>query len=66
LVLQGHYKLLLTGDQKEHASSVFHFNAKKVLSDALSYAWIQAVDQYLKGIGQPLHKVLEASSFLLD
>jgi hypothetical protein len=37
-----------------------------VFSDALSYAWIQAVDQYLKGIGQPLHKVLEASSFLLD
>jgi hypothetical protein len=28
------------GDHKEHASSVFHFNARKVFSDALSYARI--------------------------
>jgi hypothetical protein len=53
------------GDHKEHASSMFHFNAKKVFSDALSYARIQAVDQYLKGIGQPLHKKCGASSFYL-
>jgi hypothetical protein len=52
-------------DHKEHASSLFHFNAKKVFSDVLSYARIQAVDQYLKGIGQPLHKKYEASSFYL-
>jgi hypothetical protein len=54
-----------TCDHKEHASSVFHFNAKKVFLDALSYARIQAVDQYLKGIGQPLHKKRGASSFYL-
>jgi hypothetical protein len=65
LVLQGRYKLPETGDHKEHASLVFHFNAKKVFSDVLSYAQIQAVDQYLKGIGQPLHKKCEASSFYL-
>jgi hypothetical protein len=57
--------LLETGDHKEYESSVFHFNAKNVFSDALSYARIQAVDQYLKGIGQPLHKKREASSFYL-
>jgi hypothetical protein len=57
--------LLETGDHKEHESSVFHFNAKNVFSDALSYARIQTVDQYLKGIGQPLHKKREASSFYL-
>jgi hypothetical protein len=54
------------GDHKEHASSVFHFNARKVFSDALSYAWIQAVDQYLKEvIGQPVDKKRGASSFYL-
>jgi hypothetical protein len=35
-----------TGDYREHASSVFHFNPRKVFSDALSYAQIQVVDQY--------------------
>jgi hypothetical protein len=44
---------------------MFHFNAKNVFSDALSYARIQMVDQYLKGIGQPLHKKHGASSFYL-
>jgi hypothetical protein len=61
----GRYKLSETCDHKEHTSSVFHFNAKKVFSDALSYARMQAVDQYLKEIGQPLHKKREASSFYL-
>jgi hypothetical protein len=54
-----------TGVHKEHASSVFHFNAKKVFSDALFYARIQAVDPYLKGIRQPFHKKRETSSFYL-
>jgi hypothetical protein len=54
-----------TGDHKEHTPSVFHFNAKKVFSDALSYAWIQSVDQYLKGVGQPVDKKRGASSFYL-
>jgi hypothetical protein len=44
---------------------VFHFNAKKVFSDMLSYARIQAVDQYLKEIGQPLDKKRGASAFYL-
>jgi hypothetical protein len=54
------------GDHKERASSVFHFNAKKVFSDALSYAWIQAVDQYLKEVvEQPIDRKHGASSFYL-
>jgi hypothetical protein len=67
LVLQSRYKLSKTGDQKEHASSVFHFNARKVFSDALSYARIQAVDQYLlkEVVGQPVDKKRGASSFYL-
>jgi hypothetical protein len=40
LVLQSRYKLSDTGDHNEHASSVFHFNARKVFSDVLSYAQI--------------------------
>jgi hypothetical protein len=45
---------------------VFHFNARKVFSDVLSYAWIQAVDQYLKEVvGQPVDKKHGASSFYL-
>jgi hypothetical protein len=64
--LQGRYKLLEGGDHKEHASSVFHFNTRKVFSNALSYAQIQAVDQYLKEvIGQPVDKKRGASSFYL-
>jgi hypothetical protein len=53
-------------DHKEHASSMFHFNARKVFSDALSYARIQAVDQYLKEVvWQPVDKKRRASSFYL-
>jgi hypothetical protein len=50
LVFQSRYKLLDTGDHKEHTSIVFHFNARKVFSDALHYAWVQAVHQYLKDV----------------
>jgi hypothetical protein len=54
------------GDHKEHASLVFHFNARKVFSDALSYARIQVVGQYLKEVvGQPVDKKCGASSFYL-
>jgi hypothetical protein len=54
------------GDHKEHTSSVFHFNARKVFSNALSYARIQTVDQYLKDVvGQPVEKNRGASSFYL-
>jgi hypothetical protein len=63
--MQNRYKLPETGDHKEHASSMFHFNAKMVFSDALSYARIQAVDQYLKGVGQAVDKKRGASSFYL-
>jgi hypothetical protein len=66
LVLQSHYKLPEIGDHKEHASSMFHCNATKVFSGALSYAQIQAVDQYLKEvIRQPVDKKRGASSFYL-
>jgi hypothetical protein len=55
-----------TGDHKEHTSSVFHFNARKVFSGALSYAHIQVVDRYFKEvIGQPVDKKCGASSFYL-
>jgi hypothetical protein len=66
LVLEGRYKLPEGGGQKEHASSMFHFNARKVFLNALSYAQIQAVDQYLKEvIMQPVDKKCGASSFYL-
>jgi hypothetical protein len=66
LVLQGRYKLPEGGDHKEHTSSVFHFNDRKVFSDALSYARIQVVDQYLKEVNrQPVDKKRGASSFYL-
>jgi hypothetical protein len=59
--------LSVTGDHKEHTSSVFHFNDRKVFLDALSYAWIQAVDEYLKEvIGQPVDKKVWSFFFLLD
>jgi hypothetical protein len=45
---------------------VFHFNTRKVFSDALSYAQIQALDQYLKEVvEQPVDKKHGASSFYL-
>jgi hypothetical protein len=66
LVLQSRYKLPDTGDHKEHASSVFHFNARKVFSNVLFYALIQAVDQYLKEvIEQLVDKKRATSSFYL-
>jgi hypothetical protein len=56
--------LLEGSDHKEHASLVFHFNARKVFLNALSYARIQAVDQYLKEVvRQPFDKKRGASSF---
>jgi hypothetical protein len=64
--LQNCYKLSDTGDHKEHASSVFRFNARKVFSDALSYSRIQTVDQYLKEVvRQPVDNKRGASSFYL-
>jgi hypothetical protein len=54
-----------TGDYKEHTSLVFHYNAKKVFSDALSYAQIQAVDTNLKGSRQAIDKKHGTSSYYL-
>jgi hypothetical protein len=45
---------------------MFHFNARKVFSDVLSYARMQAIDQYFKEvIVQPIDKKHGASSFYL-
>ena len=56
-VLQNRYKLSDTAN-KDHAQAVFHFNARKVFSDALSYARIQLFDQHLKKnvLGQTIDK----------
>jgi hypothetical protein len=55
-----------TGGHQEHAYAVFHHNAKKVFSDALSYARVQAVDQYLQDVcGKAVDKKRGASSVYL-
>jgi hypothetical protein len=57
LVLQSRYKLPETGGHKEHASSVFHFNAKKVFSDASTH--LQCFILMIKRCSQmrsPMHR----------
>jgi hypothetical protein len=45
---------------------MFHFNARKMFSNALSYARVQEVNQYLKDvIGQTVEKKCGASSVYL-
>ena len=63
--MQGIFKLLETS-HREHAHRVFHFNAKKVFADAISYARIQAVDWYLKEVhGETVTKKRGGSSIYL-
>jgi hypothetical protein len=38
------------GNHQGHALVVFNCNAHKVVKDAISYAWIQANNQYYKEI----------------
>ena len=64
--MQGIFKLPETGNYNEHAHRVFHFNAKKVFADAISYARIQAVDWYLRKVrGETVVKKRGASSVYL-
>ena len=64
-VLQSRYKLPETAD-KDHAKAVFDFNARKVFSDALSYARMQLGDQHLRNVvGQTVDKKRGGSSVYL-
>ena len=54
LILQLRFKLPEDGDYKDHAYTVFQYNANKVTYDAISYARIQATNAYMKSIGEPV------------
>jgi hypothetical protein len=54
------------GNHQDHAPAVFNRNAHKVVKDTISYARIQANNQYYKEIlGQKMDKELSSSSIYL-
>jgi hypothetical protein len=54
------------GNHQDHALAVFNRNAHKVIKDTISYAQIQANNQYYKKIlGQKMDKELSSSSIYL-
>jgi hypothetical protein len=54
------------GNHQDHALAVFNRNAHKVVKDTISYAQIQANNQYYKKIlGQKMDKELSSSSIYL-
>jgi hypothetical protein len=54
------------GNNQDHALAVFNLNARKVVEDAISYARIQANNQYYKEIlGQKMNKEMGSSSIYL-
>jgi hypothetical protein len=54
------------GNHQDHALAVFNRNAHKVVKDTISYARIQANNQYYKEIlGQKMDKELSSSSIYL-
>jgi hypothetical protein len=65
-VLQLCFRLPETGNHQDHALAVFNVNAHKVVKDAISYARIQANNQYYKEIlGQKMNKEMGSSSIYL-
>jgi hypothetical protein len=65
-VLQLHFLLREMGNNQDHALAVFNLNARKVVEDAISYARIQANNQYYKEIlGQKMNKEMGSSSIYL-
>jgi hypothetical protein len=54
------------GNHQDHQLAVFNHNAHKVIKDAISYARIQANNQYYKEIlGQKMNKEMSSSSIYL-
>jgi hypothetical protein len=54
------------GNHQDHALEVFNLNVHKVVNDAISYARIQANNQYYKEIlGQKMNKEMCSSSIYL-
>jgi hypothetical protein len=54
------------GNHQEHTLAVFNSNAHKVLKDAISYAHIQANNQYYKKVlHQKMSKKLGSSAIYL-
>jgi hypothetical protein len=63
-VLQLRFWLPKTGNHHNHALAVFNLNAHNVVKDAISYARIQANNEYYKEIlGQKMNKE-RISSFI--
>ena len=57
---------MVDGADMEHARTVFHVNARKVVKDALSNARIQATNLFFKLIkGQPMNKTRGSSQTYL-
>ena len=55
-----------TGNHQDHALAVLNRNANKVVKDAISYARIQANNEYFKVVlGQKMSKELGSSSIYL-
>jgi hypothetical protein len=55
-----------TGSHQDHTLAIFNLNADKVVKDAISYARIQANNQYYKEIlGQKMNKEIDPSSVYL-
>jgi hypothetical protein len=65
-VLQLCFQLPKTYNHQDHTFAVFNRNAHKVIKDAISYARIQANNQYYKEIlGQKVNKEMGSSSIYL-
>jgi hypothetical protein len=65
-ILQLHFRLPEMGNHQDHALAVFNLSAHKVVKDAISYAQIQANNQYYKEIlGQKMNKEMCSSSIYL-
>jgi hypothetical protein len=65
-VLQLCFWLPKTGNHQERALVVFNLTAQKVMKDAISYARIQANNQYYKEVlHQKMRKKLDSSAIYL-
>jgi hypothetical protein len=65
-ILQLRFWLSETGNHQDHALAVFNLNAHEVVKDAISYARIQANNQYYKEIlGQKMNMEMGSSSIYL-
>jgi hypothetical protein len=65
--LQLRFQLLKTANHQEHALAVFNYNGHKVVMDVISYARIQANNQYYKEVlHQKMSKNMDSSAIYLN